>query len=55
MNYSHEKPRQFLLEEVYVIGYNISGRRNYWEVHLNGRLRINTASVVILGNNIRLR
>ena len=35
--------------------YNISGKRNYWEVLLNDGFRINTASILILGNNIRLR
>ena len=34
---------------------HISDRRNRWEVRLNGRLRSNTASTVILGKNIMLR
>ena len=64
MNYLNEKSRQHLLEAVYIIGlrffllgkdYNISGRRNHWEVPLSRRLRINAASTAILGNNIRLR
>ena len=33
----------------------ISDKSNYWEVHINSRLYINTVSIVILGNSMMLR